>query len=156
MYIWNINKLVMELQAGTITGKQRKRYRITFWVLVALTVFSLPGVYNPSSMNGYDVIDLILFFIINVIAIYLLVGIYKKRMRKELDFFLPLFGLLIPLFLRNSIWTILLTIIGSIYIVLFAPYHSLEETNIIDVSINAIVEIVMNIMFVHYFKKIYN
>lgn len=48
------------------------------------------------------------------------------------------------------------TIIGSIYIVLFAPYHSLEETNNIDVSINAIVEIVMNIMFVHYFKKIYN
>ncbi|MFJ7308911.1 hypothetical protein [Peribacillus frigoritolerans] len=103
MYIWNI-KLVMALQAGTITGKQ-KRYRITFWVLVALTVFSLP---------------------------------------------------VIPLFLRNSLWTILLTIIGSIYIVLFAPYHSLEETNIIDVSINAIVEIVMNIMFVHYFKKIYN
>ncbi|CAH0287023.1 hypothetical protein SRABI133_04121 [Peribacillus simplex] len=34
---------------------------------------------------------------------------------------------------------------------LIAPYHSLEETNIIDVSINAIVEIVMNIMFVHYF-----
>ena len=46
MYIWNINKLVMALQAGTITGKQKKRYRITFWVLVALTVFSLPGVYN--------------------------------------------------------------------------------------------------------------
>ncbi|AZV60403.1 hypothetical protein [Peribacillus frigoritolerans] len=106
-------------------------------------------------MNGYDVIDLILFFIINVIAIYLLVDIYKKRRRKELDFFLPFFGLVIPLFLRNSLWTILLTIIGSIYIVLFAPYHSLEETNIIDVSINAIVEIVMNIMFVHYFKKIY-
>ncbi|TFH58213.1 hypothetical protein [Peribacillus frigoritolerans] len=83
MYIWNINKLVMALQAGTITGKQKKRYRITFWLLVALTVFSLPGVYNPSSMNGYDVIDLILFFIINVIAIYLLVGFYKKRMRKE-------------------------------------------------------------------------
>ncbi len=86
-----------------------------------------------------------------MIAIYLLVGIYKKRMRKELDFFLPFFG-----FLRNSLWTILLTIIGSIYIVLFAPYHSLKETNIIDVSINAMVEIVMNIMFVHYFKKIYN
>ncbi|MGE8021600.1 hypothetical protein ACQKOM_22305 [Peribacillus frigoritolerans] len=82
-YRWDINKLVKALQAGTITGKQKKRYWITFWVLVALTVFSLPGVYNPSSMNGYDVIDLILFFIINMIAIYLLVGIYKKRMRKE-------------------------------------------------------------------------
>ncbi|WP_207440010.1 hypothetical protein, partial [Bacillus sp. SD075] len=52
MYIWNINKLVMALQAGTITSKQQKRYRITFWLLVALTVFSLPGVYNPSFMNG--------------------------------------------------------------------------------------------------------
>lgn len=65
MYIWNINKLVMALQAGTITCKQKKRYRITFWVLVALTVFSLPGVYNPSSMNGYDVIDLIFFLLSN-------------------------------------------------------------------------------------------
>jgi hypothetical protein len=42
-------------------------------------VFSLPGVYNPSSMNGYDVIDLILFFIINVIAIYLLVNFLKRE-----------------------------------------------------------------------------
>lgn len=82
MYIWNIYKIVKALQAGTITSKQKKRYRITFCVLVALTVFSLPGVYSPSSMNGYDVIDLI-FFIINMIAIYLLVGVYKKRMRKE-------------------------------------------------------------------------
>ncbi|MGE6613169.1 hypothetical protein ACQKFG_22090 [Peribacillus sp. NPDC076916] len=156
MFIWNINKLVIALQEGTITGKQKKGYSITFWVLVTFTVFSLPGVYNPSSRNVYDVTDLILFIIINVIAIYLLVGIYKKRSRKELDFFLPFFGLMIPLFIRNSLWTILLTILGSIYIVLFAPYHSLEETNIIDVSINAIVEIIMNIMFVHYFKKIYN
>ncbi|MCK1983780.1 MULTISPECIES: hypothetical protein [Peribacillus] len=156
MYFWNINKLVMSLQTGRITGKQKKRYRITFWLLVALTMFSLSEIYNPSSMNGYDVMDLILFIIINVIAIYLLVGIYKKRSRKELDFFLPFFSLMIPLFIRNSLWTILLTIIGSIYIVLFAPYHSLEETNIIDVSINAIVEMIMNIMFVHYFKKIYN
>ncbi|ASS93118.1 hypothetical protein [Peribacillus simplex] len=120
MYIWNINKLVMALQAETITGKQKKRYRITFWVLVALTVFSLPGVYTPASMNRYDVIDLILFIIINVIAIYLLIVIYKKRSRKELDFFLPFFSLMIPLFLRNSLWTILLTII-ALFILSYLP-----------------------------------
>ncbi|WP_342604917.1 hypothetical protein [Peribacillus sp. FSL E2-0159] len=83
MYIWIINKLVMALQAGTITGKQKKRYRITFWVLVALTVFSLPGVYNSSSMNGYDVIDLILFIIINVIAIYLLSVFIEREVGKN-------------------------------------------------------------------------
>ncbi len=156
MYIWNINKLVMALQEGTITDQQRKRYRITFWVLVALTVFSLPGVYNPSSMNTYDVIDLILTSIINVIALYLLIIIYKNRSRKDLDFFLPLFSLTIPLFLRSILWSIPLFIIGYTYIELFAPYHSLDETNLIDIIMFAIVEIVMNIMFVHYFKKIYN
>lgn len=156
MYIWNINKLVTALEERTVNDKQKKSYSITFWAIVALTVLSLPVVYNPSSMNRYDVIDLFLFIIINVIAIYLLIGIYKKRSRKDLDFFLPFFSLMIPLFLRNILWTILLTIIGSIYIVLFAPYHSLDETNLIDVIIAAIVEIVMNIMFVHYFKKIFN
>ncbi|MFE4897954.1 hypothetical protein [Peribacillus butanolivorans] len=156
MYIWNINKLVTALKERTLNDKQKKSYSIIFWAIVALTVLSLPVVYNPSSMNRYDVIDLFLFIIINVIAIYLLIGIYKKRSRKDLDFFLPFFSLMIPLFLRNILWTILLTIIGSIYIVLFAPYHSLDETNLIDVIIAAIVEIVMNIMFVHYFKKIFN
>ena len=97
-----------------------------------------------------------MFIIINVIAIFLLISIYKKRSRKDLDFFLPFFSLMIPLFLRNILWTILLTIIGYIYIGFFAPYHSMDETNLIDVIIAAIVEIVMNIMFVHYFKKIYN
>jgi heme/copper-type cytochrome/quinol oxidase subunit 4 len=156
MYIWNINKLVTALKERTVNDKQRKSYSITFWALVALTVLSLPVVYNPSSMNRYDVIDLFLFIIINVIAIYLLIGIYKKRSRKDLDFFLPFFSLMIPLFLRNILWTTLLTIIGFIYIGFFAPYHSMDETNLIDVIIAAIVEIVMNIMFVNYFKKIYN
>ncbi|KON68604.1 hypothetical protein [Peribacillus butanolivorans] len=156
MYIWNINKLVTALKERTVNDKQRKSYSITFWAIVALTVLSLPVVYNPSSMNRYDVIDLFLFIIINVIAIYLLISIYKKRSRKDLDFFLPFFSLMIPLFLRNILWTILLTIIGFIYIGFFAPYHSMDETNLIDVIIAAIVEIVMNIMFVHYFKKIYN
>ncbi|MFD4928469.1 hypothetical protein ACFWMS_05975 [Peribacillus butanolivorans] len=114
MYIWNINKLVTALKERTVNDKQRKSYSITFWAIVALTVLSLPVVYNPSSMNRYDVIDLFLFIIINVIAIYLLISIYKKRSRKDLDFFLPFFSLMIPLFLRNILWTILLTIIGYI------------------------------------------
>ena len=156
MYIWNINKLVMALQEGTISDKQKKSYHIVFWVLVAITVLPLPVVYNPAIMNRYDVIDLILYIFINAIAIYLLIGIYKKRNRKDLGFFLPFVGLMIPLFLRNILWSILLTIIGYTYIFLFAPYQPFEETNIIDVIITAIVEIAMNIMFVHYFKKIFN
>ncbi|MGE7595769.1 hypothetical protein ACQKMY_21685 [Peribacillus frigoritolerans] len=75
MYIWNINKLVKVLQEGTITNKQKKRYRRFFWVIFTLSVLAYPVVYNPSTMNGYDdVIDLILTSIIDVIAIYLFVG----------------------------------------------------------------------------------
>lgn len=62
MYIWNINKLVISLQEGTITNKQKKRYRIFFWVIFTLSVLAYPVVYNPSTMNGYDVIDLIFDF----------------------------------------------------------------------------------------------
>ncbi|MFF2291206.1 hypothetical protein [Peribacillus butanolivorans] len=156
MYIWNINKLVMALQEGTITDKQKKSYRIIFGLLVALSVLSLPVVYNPSSMNRYDVIDLILTSIIDVIAIYLLIVIYKKRSRKDLDFFLPFFSLTIPLFLRSILWSIPLFIIGYTYIELFAPYHSMDETNLIDIITFTIVGIAINIMYVYYFKKIFN
>lgn len=103
MYIWNINKLVIALQEGTITNKQKKRYHIFFWVIFTLSVLAYPVVYNPSTMNGYDVIDLILTSIIDVIAIYLLIVIYKKRSRKDLDFFLPFFSLSIPRFLYSCI-----------------------------------------------------
>lgn len=156
MYIWNINKLVMALQEGTITDKQKKSYRIIFWVIVALSVLTLPVVYNPSSMNRYDVIDFISTSIIDVIAIFLLIVIYKKRSRKDLDFFLPFFSLTIPLLLRSILWSIPLFIISYTYIELFAPYHSMDETNLIDIIMLAIVSIAINIMNVHYFKKIYN
>lgn len=156
MYIWNINKLVIALQEGTITNKQKKRYRIFFWVIFTLSVLAYPIVYNPSTMNGYDVIDLILTSIIDVIAIYLLIVIYKKRSRKDLDFFLPFFSLTIPLFLHTFVWSIPLFIIGYIYIELFAPYHSMDETNLIDIIMFTIIGITINIMNIHYFKKIFN
>jgi hypothetical protein len=156
MYIWNINKLVIALQEGTITNKQKKRYRIFFWVIFTLSVLAYPVVYNPSTMNGYDVIDFILTSMIDVIAIFLLIVIYKKRSRKDLDFFLPFFSLTIPLFLRSFLWSIPLFIISYTYIELFAPYHSMDETNLIDIIMFTIIGIAINIMNVHYFKKIYN
>ncbi|TDL84654.1 hypothetical protein E2R55_27165 [Vibrio vulnificus] len=156
MYIWNINKLVIALQEGTITNKQKKRYRIFFWVIFTLSVLAYPVVYNPSTMNGYDVIDFILTSMIDVIAMFLLIVIYKKRSRKDLDFFLPFFSLTIPLFLRSFLWSIPLFIIGYTYIELFAPYHSMDETNLIDIIMFTIIGIAINIMNIHYFKKIYN
>jgi len=107
-------------------------------------------------MNGYDVIDLILTSIIAVIAIYLLIVIYKKRSRKDLDFFLPFFSLTIPLFLHTFVWSIPLFIIAYTYIELFAPYHSMDETNLIDIIIFTIIGIAINIMNIHYFKQIFN
>lgn len=155
MHIWNINALVTDLKNGTITGRHKKRYQIFFWILIALTFLPIP-VGDSFKMNHYDIIDNALFIIIDGIALYFLIDIYKKRSRKDIDFFLPFCSLMIPLILRYTIWTILLTIVGCIYIIVFAPYHSLDETNLIDVIIAVILEITINIMFVHYFKKIYN
>lgn len=155
MYIWNINALVTDLKNRTITEKHKKRYIIFFWILVALIFLPLP-LDDSYSMNNYDVIDYTLFIIINGIVLYFLIDIYKKRSRKDIDFFLAFFSLMTPLLFRYTIWSILLTIVGCIYIIAYAPYHSLDETNLIDVIIAVILEIIINIMFVHYFKKIYN
>ncbi|MDI2588531.1 hypothetical protein OR571_15765 [Psychrobacillus sp. NEAU-3TGS] len=57
MYIWNINALVRALKEDSFSEQQKKSYRITFWIIVAITVFSLPIVDNPFYMNKYDIID---------------------------------------------------------------------------------------------------
>lgn len=112
MYIWNINKLVKALQEGTITNKQKKRYRIFFWIIFTLSVLAYPVVY--------------------------------------------IFSLTIPLFLHTFVWSIPLFIIAYTYIELFAPYHSMDETNLIDIIMFTIIGIAINIMNIHYFKKIFN
>ncbi|SES45266.1 hypothetical protein SAMN05518872_1181, partial [Psychrobacillus sp. OK032] len=35
------------------------------------------------------------------------------------------------------------------------PYQSLYETNLMDLTISIVVEVVYNLMFIHYFQKIY-
>lgn len=154
MYIWNINALIAALRENSLTEKQKKSYRMTFWIILTLTVLSLPIVVNPSSMNKFDFIDLICFVIINAIGIFVLFRIHKKGSKKE--FFLPFISLTIPIFLRYILLFVILTVIGYTYIFLFAPYHSMEETNLIDLTVSITVEIVYNLMFIHYFKKIYN
>jgi hypothetical protein len=156
MYIWNINALVSALREGSLTEKQTKNYRVAFWVIVALSIMSFAYMLDISTMNKYDVIDTIQFVLINGIGLYLLFYIYKKRNRKDLDFIIPFISLSIPLFIRSILWTILVSIIGYTYILFFAPYHSMDETNLIDVLISTIVDIMINVMFVHYFKKIFN
>lgn len=154
MYIWNINALITALREDSLSVKQKKNYQITFWIILALTVSSLPIVFNPSSMNRYDIIDLICFVIINAIGISVLIRIHKRENKKE--FFLPFFSLTIPLFLRTTLLSIILTVIGYTYIIFLAPFHSLDETNAIDLTISIIVEVVFNLMFIYYFKKIFN
>jgi hypothetical protein len=154
MYIWNINALITALREESVTEKQKKSYRTTFWILLALTLLSLPIVNNPSSMNKYDFIDLICFVIINALGLYVLIKIHKKGNKKE--FFFPFISLVIPIFLRYILLLIILTVIGYIYIFMFAPFHSMEETNLIDLIISITVEIIYNLMFIHYFKKIFN
>lgn len=154
MYIWNINALITALREDSLTEKQKKNYRVTFWIILAITVLSLPIVVNPSSMNTYDFIDLICFVVINGLGLFILFQIHKKGSKKE--FFLPFISLTIPIFLRYILLFIVLTVIGYTYIFLFAPYHSMEETNLIDLAISITVEVVYNLMFIHYFKKIFN
>ncbi|MBM7692217.1 heme/copper-type cytochrome/quinol oxidase subunit 4 [Peribacillus deserti] len=154
MYIWNINALVTALRENTLSEKQKKNYQITFWILTALTILSFSIVISPSTMNTYDLIDLICFLAINAVGIYILFQIHKKGHKK--DFFLPFFSLTIPIFLRTTLLSIGMNIVGYSYILFFAPYHSMEETNLIDIIISIIVEVIFNMMMIHYFKRIYN
>ena len=142
--------IIKFLHHHSLTEKQKKSYRITFWIILAITVLSLPIVVTPS-MNKYDFIDLICFVVINAIGLLLLFRIHKKGNEKE--FFLPFISLTIPIFLRYTLLFIILTVIGYTYILFFAPYHSMEETNLIDLTISITVEVVYNLMFIQYFKK---
>ncbi|WP_075617205.1 hypothetical protein [Paenisporosarcina indica] len=154
MYIWDINALVTALKEDSFTEKKKKSYRVTFWFILAITVLSSPIVNNPFSMNKYDIIDLICFVVINAIGLFVLFRIYKNGNKKE--FFLPFISLTIPIFLRYILLFIILTVIGYTFIFPFLPYYSLEETNLMDLSISIVVEFVYNLLFIHYFKKIFN
>ena len=142
------------LREDSLNDKQKKRYRITFWIILALTVLSLPIAFNPSSMNRYDFIDLICYVVINAIGISVLILIYRKGSKKE--FLLLFFSLTIAIFLRTTLLLIILNVIGYTYIIFFAPYHSMDETNLIDIIISITFEVVYNLMLIHYFKKIFN
>lgn len=154
MYIWNINALVKALKEDSFTENNMKSYRVTFWIILAITVLSLPIVENPSSMNKYDIIDMICFIIINAIGLFVLFRIFKNGNKK--DFFLPFISLTIPILLRYLLLFSILTVIGYTFVFPFLSYYSLEETNLMDLTISIVVEIVYNLMFIHYFKKIFN
>lgn len=154
MYIWNINALVTALKEDSFSEKTKKNYRVTFWILLSITVISLPLVYNPFSMNKYDIIDLISFIVINAIGLFVVFRIYKNGNKK--DFFLPFISLTIPISLRYILLFFILTVIGYTFIFPFVPYYSLEETNLMDLTISIVVEFVYNLMFIHYFNKIFN
>ncbi len=136
MYIWNINALVTALKEDSFTEKKKKSYRVTFWIILAITVLSLPMVNNPSSMNKYDIIDLICFIVINGIGLFVLFCIYKNGNIK--GFFLPFISLTIPIFLRYILLFTTLTVIGYTFIFPFIPYYSLDETNLMDLTISIV------------------
>lgn len=154
MYIWNINALVAALKEDSFTEKTKKSYRVTFWIIIAINVLSLPIVYNPTSMNKYDIIDLICFIVINAIGLFVVFRIYNNGNKNE--FFLPFVSLTIPIFLRYILLFSILTVIGYTLIFPLVPYYSLEETNLMDLTISILVEFIYNLMFIHYFKKIFN
>ena len=153
MYIWNINALITALREDSFTEKQKKNYRTVFWILGVIAVLSLLSILDFSTMNQLDKIDFFCFIIINGIGLYIVYRIYKKGNKKA--FFLPYISLSIPIMLRNIILIIALNVIGYFVIYDFLPYQSLEETNLMDLTISIIVDVVYNVMFIHYFKKIY-
>lgn len=153
MYIWNINALITALREDSFTEKQKKSYRSVFWVFVAIAILSLLTVYDFSTMNQIDIIDFICFIIINGIGLFVIFRIYQKGSRK--DFLIPFISLTIPILLRNILLFIALDGIGYFVIYDLLPYQSLDETNLMDLTISIITEFVYNLMFIHYFKKIY-
>lgn len=153
MYIWNINALVTALRENSFTEKQKKYYRSVFWIIVAISVLSFPTVYDFSTMNQIDIIDFICFIIINGIGLFVLFRIYKNGNKNE--FFLPYISLAIPILLRFILLVIALNVIGYFLIYDLLPYQSLEETNLMDLTISIIAQVIYNLMYIHYFKKIY-
>ncbi|MBD7943975.1 hypothetical protein H9650_07565 [Psychrobacillus sp. Sa2BUA9] len=103
-------------------------------------------------MNQMDIIDFICFIMINGIGLFVLFRIYKKG--NKIEFFLPYISLAIPILLRYILLVIALNGIGYFLIYDLLPNQSLEETNLMDLTISIIVEVVYNLMFIHYFKKI--
>lgn len=153
MYIWNINALITALREDSFTEKQKKNYRTAFWILAALIVLSIPLAYDFSTMNQIDLIDFICFILINVIGLFVVFRIYKNGNKKE--FIIPYISLAIPILLRNILLIFALTIIGYFILYDFLPEQSLEETNLMDLTISIIANLVYNIMFIHFFKKVY-
>lgn len=152
MYIWNINALITAVREDSFTEKQKKNYRSVFWIIAAIAVLSLPTIFDFSTMNQIDIIDFSCFILINGISLFVLFRIYKKGNKK--GFFLLYISLTIPILLRNILLIIALNVIGYFLIYDLLPYQSLEETNFMDLTISIIVEVVYNLMFIHYFKMI--
>ncbi|AMO84337.1 hypothetical protein B857_00926 [Solibacillus isronensis B3W22] len=153
MYIWNINALITALREDSFTEKQKKYYRSVFWIIIAISVLSFPTVFDFSTMNQIDIIDFICFVIINGIGLFVLFRIYKNGNKDE--FFLPYISLAIPILLRFILLVIALNVIGYFLIYDLLPYQSLEETNLMDLTISIIAQVFYNLMYIHYFKKIY-
>lgn len=151
MYIWKINALVEALKEDKLTEKQKKNYKMLFIVILIFTISSFFIVLDPSTFNHYDVIDLVGFVTINAIGILIVYRINKHGNNK--DFVLRYLTLTIPIFLRIFVYTTAIALIG--YMIL--PFYlslSLEETNIFDLIISLLSEIVFTLMMIKYFKKI--
>jgi hypothetical protein len=153
MYIWNLKGLVQALKEDSLSLKARKLYKVVSTILIILSLLSL--LLTPflvESFNTLDMIDIVLFFVINVIGIYIAFHINKHGDNKDFSFrFLCLF---IPLALRECILVFVLSILGYIGFFVMNVSINLDETNWFDLIVSFVGNLYFNILMIRYIKII--
>lgn len=158
MYFWNINKLVAALQEDVISKKQKRRYYLAFLIIIALNFLLIPIAYDTDT-NKFDIFDGIFSTVLFAITLIILIYIYKNRKRANIGFFFPFVSLTIPLLLRTILWTFISITVLYLILGIVAPdstYFTSDESNILDSICMVIINIVISLMNIHYFRKICN
>jgi hypothetical protein len=153
MYIWNLKGLVQALKEDSLSLKARKRYKVISTILIILSLLSvLSTPFLVESFNTLDIIDIVLFWVINVIGIYIAFNINKHGDNK--DFLFRFLCLFIPLALREFILMFVLSILGYVGFSVINASINLDETNWVDLIVSFVGNLYFNILMVKYIKII--
>jgi hypothetical protein len=153
MYIWNLKGLVQALKEDSLSLKARKLYKMISTILIILSlllVLSTP--FWVESFNTLDMIDIVLFLVINVMGIYIAFNINKRGDDK--DFWFRFFCLFIPITLRELILDFLLSIFGYVGFSVINISIDLDETNWFDLIVSFVGSLYFNILMIRCIKMV--
>ena len=152
MYIWNLKGLVQALKEGSLSNKSKRLYKVIGIFLLALGLLTYPVLLVTQPFNILDIIDMIIYLVINLVGIYMAYRINQRGDGKR--FWFRYISLYVPLTLRFIVLVLVVTIVGYTIISFIDSSLSLDETNWLDLIISIGVEIYFNILMVKYIKII--